>query len=476
MKINETPIQTFFERIDSYIAQSEAKKNTVNHFLPPNELIQKFDSEIPKTGKTWDELFKFVDFYLEHSVDAGHPHFCNQLFAGRSLPALIGEWLGSTLNSSMYTYEMAPVATLIENQLIKKMGDLAGFTNTSGEFVTGGSNSNLLAMLCARYNAFPDVKTHGLQGIKTGPLVMFTSDICHYSYMKAANAIGLGLNQVIQVNSTKSGKMDIPSLKAAIQLARKNGQTPFMVGATAGTTVRGAFDPIDDIADICDSEKLWLHVDGAFGGSALLSKHTHHLLQGLSRADSFTWDAHKVMGVPLICSVFLLNNKETLFKDAIQSGGDSYIFHAHDSHASFDLGPKSLQCGRKVDVLKLWMNWQHLGDDGYDKLIHSFITLADYAKTEINKSNDFKLIFDDPFLNVCFQYIHDRIKDSNAFHHQLRFELLKNGNFMINQATESGHTFIRLVCVNAGMTKADIDLLLKEIRITAQTLIAQLPE
>ena len=171
---------------------------------------------------------------------------------------------------------MSPLATLMDRKLIEKMAVLIGYDDGFGTFVPGGSNANLIAMLCARERACPNSKTEGL--FNAQPLVGFVSEESHYSFMKAGLQSGIGLNNIRMIPCDEHGKMNLKKLVSAIESSIENGERPFFVGATAGTTVRGVFDPIEEIALICKQYDLWFHIDGSWGGSALLSEKHRSLL------------------------------------------------------------------------------------------------------------------------------------------------------------------------------------------------------
>lgn len=191
---------------------------------------------------------------------SGHPHFFNQLSCGLDIVSMAGEWLTATANTNMFTYEIAPVFILMENVVLSKMREIIGFHGGDSILAPGGSISNLYGFLAARHKMFPGYKEHGPRGLP-GDLCMFTSDQCHYSIKSCSSVCGLGTENCVSVPSDEHGKM-IPSELERLILERKaRGQIPFFVNATAGTTVLGAFDPLDEIADICQKYNCWFHVD-----------------------------------------------------------------------------------------------------------------------------------------------------------------------------------------------------------------------
>ncbi|MGH0180606.1 UNVERIFIED_CONTAM: hypothetical protein FKN15_004686 [Acipenser sinensis] len=218
---------------------------------------------------------------MTQGPDPGHPRFFNQLFAGLDHHSLAGRFLTEALNSSQYTYEVAPVFVLMEEAVLSTLRSLIGWDSGDGIFCPGGSISNLYAMNLARYRAFPEVKQRGLWAVPR--LAVFTSKECHYSVGKSASVLGVGLQNVHPVKVDERGVMIPEDLDEQIEKAKSQGSVPFLVSATSGTTILGAFDPLDKIADVCEKHKLWFHVDAAWGGSALLSKKHKHLLKGIDR-------------------------------------------------------------------------------------------------------------------------------------------------------------------------------------------------
>lgn len=191
----------------------------------------------------------------------GHPHFFNQLSSGLDLVSMAGEWLTATANTNMFTYEIAPVFILMENVVLTKMREII-WGNSEGDSILapGGSISNLYAFLAARHKMFPEYKLHGSKVIP-GELVMFTSDQSHYSVKSCASVCGLGTENCVMVESDIRGRMIPQELERHVLDRKSKGQIPFFVCATSGTTVLGAFDPIDEIADICKKYGMWLHID-----------------------------------------------------------------------------------------------------------------------------------------------------------------------------------------------------------------------
>ncbi|XP_074386673.1 cysteine sulfinic acid decarboxylase-like, partial [Zonotrichia albicollis] len=183
------------------------------------------------------------------------------------------------------------------------------------------------------------------------------------------------------------------------------GSEPLFVCATSGTTVLGAFDRLDAIADVCARHGLWLHVDAAWGGSALLSPRLRHLLAGIHRADSVTWNPHKLLMVGLQCSAFLLRDSSGLLQRC-HGVGASYLFQRDKFYdVSLDTGDKSPQCGRRADGLKLWILWKAVGTRGLAQRVERAFAASRYLLEQVKRREGFQLVMEPEFINLCFWFI-----------------------------------------------------------------------
>ncbi|XP_060554593.1 acidic amino acid decarboxylase GADL1-like, partial [Ruditapes philippinarum] len=419
-----------------------------------------------------DRLLNMCKDVIQYSVKTSNPRFFNQLYGSMNQYSLAGNWLTDALNPSMYTYEVAPVFTLMEDEIYSKMLHYVGFDGGDAIFVPGGSMGNMYGMNVARYAKFPEIKTDGLYAVKK-PLCIFTSEKCHYSVTKSAALMGIGMNNIIFVKSDKIGKMIPDELERQIKEANEKGYEPFFVNATAGTTVLGAYDPLDEISDVCKKHGLWLHVDGAWGGSAAMSTKYRYLLKGIENADSMVWNAHKMMGVPQQCSIFLTKQKGIIMD--CHSANASYLFQPDKNYdVSFDTGDKSVQCGRKVDVFKLWMLWKKEGDSGMESRIDHLFMLSRYLSDKLKKTPGFRLIQEPECTNVCFWYIPPSLRGQQETKEwwdklakvapAIKAGMMQCGSMMIGYNPDGDLVnFFRMVLTNFDTTTEDMDFLVQEI-------------
>jgi len=468
---SERMLERAFKLIDKYLEEDRLPETPVVEYLPPEELKWKLDLELGEDGASVEELLAFLETYLHYGVRIGHVQFVNLLFGGFDEAAFLGDVFATLSNNQMHTYEVAPVATLIELALIAKMNSCIGFDGGEGIFCSGGSNGNLLGMLCARNRAFPDVKAGGFAGGEMPAL--FISDQAHYSFAKAANQLGIGTDNVVRIKADELGRMKPDELELEIERSLAAGRKPFFVGATAATTTLGAFDPLHEIADVVDKHGLWLHVDASWGGPVVLSEKHRHLLAGSERAHSLTWDAHKMMGTPLICTAFLTRDKGVLFRAVSAASADTeYLFHENDESA-YNLGRISLQCGRRVDALKLWLMWKQQGDAGMAARVDRFFGLAGYATAIVEEHPKLELLARPQSIAVCFRYVPEGAVDIDDFNLRLRERLRRSGKSMINYSTLRGKLALRLSICNGAISEADLDTLFDNITRTAGELAAE---
>jgi glutamate/tyrosine decarboxylase-like PLP-dependent enzyme len=473
LKMNEEKfLNDVFLTLKKYIQENESTDVVTTQ--PTIEELKKILPEISKSPVSLEEIHKELELILEKSVRTIHPMFLNQLFGGFDVAAWTGEIASALLNPTMATYEISPVLTLIEKRLVKELLTLMGFESGEGIMVTGGSNANLVSLLCARSHYNPAIRQ---TGFAHNQFRIYVSEEAHYSFDKAANICGIGTQNLIQIPTNSRGEMIPEELERILATDIKDGFTPIMVGATLGTTVLGAFDPVEKIAAICAHFKVWLHLDAAWGGAAVFSQSARHLTRGIELCDSVTFDAHKTMGSPLMTSFFLTKHSGILGATN-RGGGAEYLFHEFD-HSEWDTGTYSLQCGRRADALKLWLLWRSQGTDGLMKRADHLLELARFAAHEISTMPRFELIHAH-YLNVCFRVKPLRTSENiNSFTLKVRKELLASGKAMVNYAERADGTILfRLVFPNHLTQKSHVSELLKIIQEIAELieLNSDLPE
>ena len=466
----EAFINEIADRLVAYINSKDTNER-VNPSLSFRSLKRTLDVSMPVEGLGIQAALDDLDTYISHSVKTHRAEFMNPLWGGLSLPALAGEIIAAATNNSMYTSELSPFATIIEQTILTRMCEIVGFPDGFGTMTTGGSNGNMIGMLCAREHAIPGSTKTGFNGSK---MVAFVSEESHYSVLMAANVIGIGHQNMIKVRCDDHGRMIPACLEEEILFAKKEGFEPFCVVATSGTTVRGAFDPLGEIADIAHENNLWLHVDAAWGGTCMLSPTHRSLMDGIEKADSLCWDAHKLMGLPLICSTFLIKRPEVLRTLCGHAEVAHYLFH--DEAEDVDLGRFSLQCGRRNDALKLWLEWRVRGDAGWSAMVDQYMNYASHLETLVNAHPELELMSSRMWTNVCFRYSPQNSNmDLNELNTELRNRLIKEGMFMISRSNIGEDVILRPVISNQNVTPESLERFVGTVVRLGEDIVRGLP-
>ncbi len=408
---------------------------------------QKFNSQITEDLKktiqisdpiSIDSLREVLTDIRNQSVSTQSPFFMNQLFSGILPQMLMAEEFALQLKTTMATSEASPVLTKLEEEVVDSLGKQIGWPidQRCGITVPGGSAANFMALHCARQFILPNIKNAGNSGIQ---LRAYVSSEAHYSMKKACAVLGLGIENLVSILVDSSSKMKMDLLQQAIETDIQNGFKPLFVCATAGTTVLGSFDPIAEIAEICQKQNLWLHVDAAWGGPALFSENLKPLVKGIAQADSVTFDAHKLFGANLTSSFFLTRHERILF-EANDVSGAEYIFHQD----TYDRGQFSWQCGRRAEAVSFWVVWKSVGTAGLAEFVDKLLNIRDQILSFIKTKPRFELVATPEFLNICVRVLAPTGQDPH-WSEKVRAALIENNQAMVNFSTDAKGSFLRLI-------------------------------
>ncbi|MFT4754200.1 MAG: sulfinoalanine decarboxylase [Salibacteraceae bacterium] len=421
---------------------NEEEQHPVADRIASNKLYDSIDLSLNESPIVDDALKTVLKEVLVSTPKTATNLFFNQLFGGRQSKAVLGDLLAVMLNNSMYTYKVAGPQVGIEQEIIRQSCNLIGYgSQSNGTFPTGGSMSNYMALVMARDFKDPKCKLEGM----SQPLVIYTSKESHYSNAKNASFAGIGRNNIRYIEADSKGIMIPTKLEEQVIQDIKDGFIPTYVNSTAGTTVLGAFDPIHELADITEKYGIWLHVDGAYSGSVIFSEKYKHLVDGLERSDSFSYNAHKMLGTPMTCSIILVNDKKHLHNSFNNEAEYLYQTDGDD----FNLGKTSFQCGRRNDALKFWTLWKSVGTKGLEKIIDQQFDLADVARTYIGSNSDYTLYSYEDSISICFNYknIDPTALCTALYEHQVT---------VVGFGAFKEDTFVRLVTINANNEQTDI--------------------
>lgn len=421
---------------------TDEKEHHVAEYIPSDELYERLDLELTDEPISEAQLKDVLQDLVLTTPRTATPAFFNQLFGGRNDKAVLGDLLAVILNNSMYTYKAAGPQIGVEKVILRKVCDLVGWDDTSdGTFASGGSMTNFMGMLMARDACAPDAPYKGV----SDKMTVYTSAESHYSIPKNAAFAGIGLESVRYIPVDDFGRMKVDALEEAVRKDSLEGYKPMMVNATAGTTVLGAFDPISEISEVCERHQMWLHLDGAYCGSVLFSKKYKHLISGVDKVDSFSFNAHKMMGTPLTCSLLVVKDKKHLYESfAIDA---SYLYQT--DHDEFNLGKTSLQCGRRNDALKFWTLWKSVGSRGLERLVDTQFELAETARNYVLDHPDYTVYSYPDSISVCFNYKNIPARDICTL-------LYENSKLLVGYGSFGADEFIRLITINVNNDTTDI--------------------
>ncbi|MCH2231294.1 MAG: aminotransferase class V-fold PLP-dependent enzyme [Crocinitomicaceae bacterium] len=440
MSLIKADLDLFNELVEGLL--NEESDQPVAERIAATELYNKLDLDLNEEPILDDEFKSTMKEVLAATPKTATKLFFNQLFGGRQGKAIVGDLLAVMLNNSMYTYKVAGPQVGIEQEIIRKSCDLVGYgEGSNGTFPTGGSMSNYMALIMARDRHDLSVRSNGVSKRMT----VYTSKESHYSNAKNASFSGVGRDNVRYIDSDEFGRLIPARLEEQIKQDIIDGFDPIYVNCTAGTTVLGAFDPVNHIADICEKYDLWLHIDGAYCGSVIFSDRYRHLLKGMERSDSFSYNAHKMLGTPMTCSILLVKDKKDLHNSF--SNDADYLYQTDGD--DFNLGKTSFQCGRRNDALKFWTLWKSVGTKGIKKIVDHQFALADVALRYVRNNPDYTLYSFDDSISICFNY---KGIDAN----KLCTALYERKITVVGFGAFGKDEFIRLVTINANNSPDDI--------------------
>ncbi|MGC2477882.1 MAG: aspartate aminotransferase family protein [Candidatus Sulfotelmatobacter sp.] len=432
------------------------------------ELAKLIPSDfLPQTGLSSEEISETLRTVVTNSVNVSHPRTAAHLHCPPLLAALAAEVVISALNQSMDSFDQAPIATIVEQKLIRWLCGEAGFPATAdGTFTTGGSQSNYMGLLLVR-DAFLK-KRWNWSAQKSGlppeadRLRILCSEVAHFTVEKSASQLGLGTDSVIRVDVDEHFRMKPAALRSALQGLDGEGLLPMAVVATAGTTDFGSIDPLSEIATIARETNTWLHVDAAYGGALLFSSMHRNKLAAIETADSVTIDFHKLFWQPIPCSAFLL--RDAVHFDVIKFYADYLNPESHEDEGVPDLVTTSLLTSRRFDSLKLWISFQWLGREKLGKMIDRTIALAAHTAQLIRNTPQLELMAEPQLSTVIFRYVPSAANvDADLLNNRIRRQLFDLGQAVIGHTRVRNRQCLKFTCMNPAVSDVEMEDLLKTI-------------
>jgi glutamate/tyrosine decarboxylase-like PLP-dependent enzyme len=417
-------------------------------------------------GAVLDEA---ADLLLDHSVLNGHPRFMGYITSTAAPIGALADVLAATVNPNCGSFGLSPMGTLIEEQSVRWIAELLRLpAGTGGILVSGGNMANLVAYWAARAaGAGRDVRVEGLSGDRP-LLTAYCSTETHTWIQKAADLSGLGTGELRWIPVDGDGRMDVAALRTRISADRAAGHRPFMVVGTAGTVSTGAIDPLREIRDVCREERIWFHVDGAYGAPAVIVPGTPTDLEAMADADSVAIDPHKWLYAPLEVGCTLVRDPTHLHA---AFGYTPAYYHFETDEPSpppnyYELGPQN---SRGLRALKVWMGLRQAGREG----------LAQSIADDMRLSRElFALAKDHPEIEAVtqglsittFRYVPqgaDRLAEDqralNALNERLLDRLQRSGRAYVSNALVNGRYVLRACIVNFRTDRPDLEALIEAV-------------
>jgi L-2,4-diaminobutyrate decarboxylase len=406
--------------------------------------------ELVRIGDGGGELTSTIRPLLDYAIQLHHPSYMGHQVCPPFPTAVLADLLISTLNQSTAVWEMSPIGTVVEQEVVRWLADRAGYPAESlGTAVSGGSAANLTGLLAARarFNA-----EHA--GAKR-PLIVCGGD-AHYSIARAASIMGIPVSDVLKIATDEQHRMDVDALAEMLQaIDAREDVAVLAIVATAGSTATGAFDNLRQLAELRDRHRTWLHVDAAHGASVLLSERLRHLVDGLDRADSFAWDPHKMMWMPLSLGIILVRNGIWL-RRAFEADAP-YLFNAE--RASDNIGELTIQCSKRADAIKLWLTLQTDGAAAIATALEKVTEVTRHLYEVVKASDDFIAMHEPDFNIFCFRH-----RSDDATNARLREALIRSGEAWITSTVLKEQRVLRVTLINPATEHEHVERMLASLR------------
>ena len=461
-------------RLERYLADSSLRGLALTRPSSLSQAARELMKAPAGDSPGWCEkrLEAILDLYIETGIQVHSPGFMGRQFSGVVPLAGVFDLASSIVNQPSSFYEAGQLPNVAERLMAEELSPLVGWNADESAMVTtsGGSLANLTALLAARNDKLPSSWSRGLAAGAPGPLpAIAVSEDVHYSVHRAAGILGIGDEQIVRLPIDRRRRIVVDEVRPSLERAAARGLHVFCLVASAGTTSVGAFDPLDELAAIAEERDMWFHVDGAHGASLLVSDELRHKLKGLERADSFAWDAHKMMFVPAMCSLLFYKDKEKA-RGAFRQQA-SYVFEKEpDEYTAYDSAEKSFECTKRPLIMNLWVLWALYGRQAFATKIEHLCELAERAHGALLEAPDFEPLHRPEANILCFRYRPANLSASRFEDFQLaiRNRIRRGGRFFISKVDIDDVPALRVVFMNHLTRLSHFRMLLDEIRSEGQ--------
>ena len=443
----------------------------------PEQVKAHFNSPAPQEPQNREQVYQeFLEFVHPYPIGNVHPRFWGWVFGTGTVMGALAEFLAGAMNTNAGDIDHHS-ANHVEKQVLAWIKEMLGFPATASGLLTSGcSAANLIGLTVAR-NAMAsyDLRNEGVNA-SGSKMVLYASQEIHSSIQKAVEILGLGTESLRRMPVNENFEINLQALQVAIDEDRERGLNPFCVIGAAGTTNTGAVDDLNSLADLCEREQLWLHIDGAFGAWAALAPNASDKVSGLARADSLALDLHKWMYMQYeIGCIFVRHperHKETFFlrPDYLARVEGGRGMTSGDLPWLTDYG---YQLSRNFRALKAWMSIKENGSLKYGRIIQQNIDQAHYLAQLVKEHRSLELMAPVPLNVVCFRFVHPELEDGgrDMLNQKILAELQEGGLAVLSGTRINGKFALHVAHTNHRSRWEDFDLLVREVVRLGEQLI-----
>ncbi len=426
-------IADYFEKMETLPVLSQIEPNSLKNQLPKSA---------PSDGENFSDVLADVEKLILPAITHwNHPNFHGLFSTSTSSVGVFGEMLAAAFDQKAMLWRTSPASTELEEVVLDWLRQMMTLPDAfSGVIYDTASVSTMHAIAVARERLGLRIREDGMSGRKDLPLLrIYCSEHTHSSIDKGVIALGLGQQAVRKIETDEKFSIRTDKLRKAIEEDIENGYLPFCVVATIGTTSTTSVDDVDKVADICRQHNLWLHVDMAYAGSAMILPELQHHLKGIGKADSIVTNPHKWFFTPFDLSVLYVKDLD-LLKQTFSLVAE-YLKVSEEVTNQMDYG---IQLGRRFRSLKLWFVMRYFGKEGLQTRIREHIRLANLFASWVRESDDFEMMADVPFALVCFRACPKNVAELDPFNENLMNKVNSSGEAYLSHTKLNGAFVLRL--------------------------------